>query len=237
MINIIDTFRNVAGDKYAVIKIFILTIPALICVYAQLGGNVAVYGTLNLVFGIVFAAIFFETIRRSCNADPMLLPSFMLPIRMFITLGLTILAGIPITAVCIGISYVYFYLLMNYFPEIQQTPVVFYICNSMYALLTSSLFFASVTQFLDTGKIWDSYNPVKVLTAWKTFIVNTLFFIIQNILFVLIIVFLPAYVILLLAGMDWSNFFVILWFSMCGVLNYLMWADFYGQTKKESEVY
>ncbi|MBR2525960.1 hypothetical protein IKE67_05800 [bacterium] len=237
MINIIDTFRNVAGDKYAIIKIFILTIPTLLCVYAKLSGNTVFYNSLNLIFGVVFAAVFFETIRRSCNAEPMLLPSFLMPIRMFITLGLTILAAIPIFAVCIGLSIGYFYVLTNYFSDVQQSPIVLKIINSIYALIISSLFFSSVTQFLDTGKIWDAYNPIKVMTALKTFIVNTAFFIVQNILFILIMVVLPAYVIVILAGMQMTNFFVILWLSMCAVLNYLMWADFYGQTKKESEVY
>ncbi len=237
MINIIDTFRNVVGDKYAMIKIIILTVPTLIATYAALGGNQAVYTTLNLIFGIVFAAVFFETIRRSCNSEPMLLPSFLLPVRMFVTLGLTILAAIPITAVCIGLSIGVLYLITNYSPDLLKDVLLAKILYFMYSLLISSLFFASVTQFLDTGKIWDAYNPVKVLTAWKTFIVNILFFIVQNIIFILIVMFIPAYVIAVLAGMQWTNFFVIFWVSMCGVVNYLMWADFLGQTKKESEVY
>ena len=237
MINIIDTCRNVVGDKYAVIKILILTIPTLICVYAKLSGNGLVYNSLNLIFGIIFAAVFFETIRRSCNSEPMLLPSFLLPVRMFLTLGLTILAAIPVIAICIGLGYGYFYVLSTYFPDIMQIQTSFKICNSIFALILSSLFFSSVTQFLDTGKVLDAYNPIKVLTALKTFIVNTLFFIIQNILFILIVVILPAYVILMLSGMNPTSFFFILWLSMCGVMNYLMWADFYGQTKKESEVY
>jgi len=237
MINIIDTFRNVVGDKYAMVKIFILTIPTIVCVYAKIGGNDALFNSLNLIFGIIYTAIFFETIRRSCNAEPMLLPSFLMPIRMFLTLALTILAAIPVAAVCVGLVFGYFYVLTNYFPDVQQNEVVFKICNSMCALIISSLFFSSVTQFLDTGKIWDAYNPKKVLNSLATFIANTVGFIIQSILFILIFTILPAYVIMMLAGMQMTNFFVILWLSMSGVINYLMWADFYGQTKKESELY
>ena len=48
---------------------------------------------------------------------------------------------------------------------------------------------------------------------------------------------MPAYIIMVLAGMDLQNFFVILWLSMGGVINYLMFADYMGQTKKESELY
>jgi len=237
MINIIDTFKNIVGDKYAMVKILILTIPTVISVYANLSGEALLAGTVNIVFGVVFAAIFFETIRRSCNAEPMLLPSFMLPFRMFITLGLTIIAAIPVTAVCVGIGAGYFYVIFNYFPDIVQSPITMRICNFILALLITSLFFAGVTQFLDTGKVWDSYNPIKVTLALKTFIVNNLFFVIQDILFNLFIIIIPAYVIIVLAGMDFKNFFVILWLSMGGVVNYLMFADYMGQTKKESEVY
>ena len=237
MINIIDTFRNIVGDKYAVIKIIILTVPLLLAVYAKLGGNDILSNSMNLIFGIIFAAVFFETIRRSCNSEPMLLPSFLVPVRMFWTLLWTIVAAIPITAVCVGLSYGYIYVLFNYFPDLMNSPITAKTCNTIFSLLISSLYFASVTQYLDTGKVWDSYNPKKVLTAWKTFIVNILFFFVQDVIFILIVMIVPAYIIVVLSGMQWSNFFVILWLSMCGIVNYLMWADFLGQTKKESEVY
>ncbi|MBR1681157.1 hypothetical protein IJ707_05140 [bacterium] len=237
MINIIDTFRNIVGDKYAMVKIFILTVPTVISVYANLSGQAAFANTVNIAFGVVFAAIFFETIRRSCNAEPMLLPSFMLPFRMFITLGLTILAAIPVTAVCVGLGTVYFYVMFNYFPDIVQSRITMQICSFILSLLISSLFFASVTQFLDTGKVWDSYNPIKVTLALKTFIVNNFLFVIQDMIFNLIVLLMPAYIIMVLAGMDLQNFFVILWLSMGGVINYLMFADYMGQTKKESELY
>lgn len=237
MINIIDTFRNIVGDKYAMVKILILTVPTLICVYAKLGGNEILYSTLNFIFGIVFAAIFFETIRRSCASEPMLLPSFLLPVRMFLTLGLTIIAAIPIVAVCIGLGFAYFYVLANYCPDVLQSPVTLKICNFIFALLITSLFFSSITQYLDSGKVWDAYNPIKVTLALKTFIVNNLLFIIQDILFNLLVVFAPAYIIAVLAGMNFTNFFVVLWLSMGGVINYLMFADYMGQTKKESEIY
>ena len=237
MINIIDTFRNIVGDKYAIVKILILTVPAVIATYAQLSGQTAFSTTINIIFGVVFAAIFFETIRRSCTAEPMLLPPFMLPFRMFITLGLTILAAIPVTAVCVGLGFGYFHVMFNYFPDVVQSSITLKVCNFIFSLLVSSLFFASITQFLDTGKLWDAYNPIKVALALKTFIVNIFFFIIQDIIFILIFMVVPAYIIALLAGMNWTNFFVILWVSVCFVTNYLMWADFLGQTKKDSEVY
>lgn len=237
MINIIDTFRNVVGDKYAVVKILILTAPTVISVYANLSGQAVFSNLINLIFGVVFAAIFFETIRRSCNSEPMLLPPFMLPFRMFITLGLTILAAIPVTAVCVGLVLGYFHVLSTYFPDVIQSPITMKICNFIFSLIVSSLFFASVTQFLDSGKVIDAYNPIRVVKALKTFIVNNLFFIIQDIIFNLIVLIIPAYIIMVLAGMDIKNFFVILWLSMGGVVNYLMLADYMGQTKKESEVY
>jgi len=237
MINIIDTFRNVVGDKYAMVKILILTVPTVISVYANLSGQAALAGAINVAFSIVFAAIFFETIRRSCNSEPMLLPPFMMPFRMFVTLGLTIIAAIPITVICIGLAIGYFYVMFNYFPNIVQSPIIIKIWNLMLALLITSLFFSSVTQFLDTGKVWDAYNPIKVTLALKTFIVNNLFFVIQDMIFNLVVLIIPAYIIMVLAGMDIQNFFVILWLSMGGVVNYLMFADYMGQTKKESEIY
>lgn len=237
MINLVDTVRNIVGDKYAMIKILILTIPTVIATYATLSGQVIFSSIINVIFSIVFAAVFFETIRRSCTAEPMLLPSFLLPIRMFITLGLTIVAAIPVVAINIGLFMAYIHVLVTYFPEVQTSPITFKICNFIFSLLITSLFFASVTQFLDSGKVWDAYNPVKVGKALKTFIVNMVLFLIQDLIFIILCILLPAYIIIVLAGMQWTNFFVILWLSMGGVVNYLMFADYIGQTKKDSEVY
>lgn len=237
MINLVDTVRNVVGDKYAMIKIFILTIPTVIATYATLSGQVVFSSIINVIFSVVFAAVFFETIRRSCTAEPMLLPPFMLPFRMFITLGLTIVAAIPVVAINIGLFMAYIHVLVTYFPEVQTSPITFKICNFIFSLLITSLFFASVTQFLDSGKVWDAYNPVKVGKALKTFIVNMVLFLIQDLIFIILCILLPAYIIIVLAGMQWTNFFVILWLSMGGVVNYLMFADYIGQTKKDSEVY
>lgn len=237
MINLVDTVRNIVGDKYAMIKILILTIPTVIATYATLSGQVVFSSIINVIFSVVFAAVFFETIRRSCTAEPMLLPPFMLPFRMFITLGLTIVAAIPVVAINIGLFMAYIHVLVTYFPEVQTSPITFKICNFIFSLLITSLFFASVTQFLDSGKVWDAYNPVKVGKALKTFIVNMVLFLIQDLIFIILCILLPAYIIIVLAGMQWTNFFVILWLSMGGVVNYLMFADYIGQTKKDSEVY
>lgn len=234
MVNIIDCLRNVTTDRYAMIKIFILTIPAMITTYAVLSGQQFASVTMQLIFCIIFAAVFFETIRRSCAAEPMLLPSFLVPVRMFLTLGLTILAAIPAIAINVGIYIGFMEFLKNY-PEIMENQVVFYIISSVLGLITTSIFFASVTQFLDSGKIWDSYNPVKVLYALKTFIVNLLFYVIQDALLVVFVILIPAAVILLLTGYDPMNFFFILWLNLSIILNYLVFADYIGQTKKDSE--
>lgn len=237
MINIIDTFRNIIGDKYAMVKVLILTVPVMMCIYSKVLINDGVFSTLSIIFGVVYLAIFFETIRRSCTQEPMLLPSFLLPVRMFLTLGMTVLAAIPITIVCAGLYIGYVQLLGTYCPDLNQTPLSMYICNFIFTLLTTSLFFSSVTQFLDTGKLSDAYNPIKVIKALKTFIVDILFFIIQDAFFIAIVIVIPAYIISVLAGMNPTNFFVILWSSIGGVVNYLMLADYLGQTKKDSEVY
>lgn len=236
MVNIIDCVRNVASDRYAMIKILILSIPAVIATYATLSGQQIVSGIINIVFGVIFAAIFFETIRRSCNAEPMLLPSFLMPIRMFLTLGLAIIASIPSVIVCFGLFLLFSYILTLY-PQLasEQEQVSLYIIAFIFYTLMMSIYFAGVTQSLDTGKVLDSYNPMKVLRALKTFIVNLLFFVIQDFLVVAVFIVLPAMIIFFLSGKNPTNFFMILYLCMGFVFNYLVFADYIGQTKKDSE--
>jgi len=234
MINIIDTCRNVLGDKYAVIKLLIMAVPVLLCVNAYLSGQIIVSNTLNAVICIIFAAIFFETIRRSCTSEPMLMPSFLMPVRMFITLGFTIIAGIPAAIVCGFIILGYFELLKN-FPNIQQDTNSYWIVTGIFVLVTLSLFFASVTQFLNSGKIYDSYNPIKIVKALNTFIINFLFFSIQNAIFFGIVALIPVNLIYVVAGFKYDNFFIYLYSSFYFALNFVMLADFIAQTKKESE--
>ena len=88
---------------------------------------------------------------------------------------------------------------------------------------------------MDTGKVFDAYNPIKVLKSLKTFIVNFLFYVIQDFLLVSIVIILPAVIIFMIGGKDVNNFFMILYLSMGCVLNYLVFADYIGQTKKDSE--
>lgn len=234
MVNIIDCVRNVAADRYGMIKILILSIPAILGTYATLSGQIIVSGLVNSIFGIIFLAVFFETIRRSCNAEPMLLPSFLMPVRMFLTLGLTIVSAIPVFLVCVGL-YIGLVVLLKENPQILSNQVSYYITCSIFVLLTTSLFFASITQYLDTGKVFDAYNPMKVLRALKTFIVNYFFFVIQDALVVAIFIVLPAWVIFMLGGKNPTNFYLIVFLCMGAVFNYLVFADYIGQTKKDSE--
>ncbi len=234
MINIVDCIRNVATDKYAFIKIAILAIPALLATYTMLGGQAIISATLNIVFGVIFAAVFFETIRRSCNSEPMLLPSFMMPVRMFITLGFTVLAAIPILIINF-LLFMLFVFVLSQNPQIMNNQIVFYIVYAIFYLLLVSLFFASITQYLDTGKLYDAYNPMKIVKALSTFIVNLFAYMIQAILFTLVACVLPSWIILMLNGMNPMNFFFILFISMFMIFNYLVFADYIGQTKKDSE--
>ena len=234
MVNIIDCIRNVATDKYAFVKIAILAIPLIMSVYTYMSGQMVLYATLNIVFGILFAAVFFETIRRSCNSEPMLLPSFLMPVRMFITLGFTILAAIPVVIINILLFMLFIFAVAQY-PELLNNQIVFYITYLIFYLLLVSLFFASITQYLDTGKLYDAYNPMKIIKALSTFIVNLLFYVIQVFLFTLIAFVLPAWIILMLNGMNPMNFLFILFMCMFMIFNYLVFADYIGQTKKDSE--
>lgn len=234
MVNIIDCIRNVATDKYAFVKIAILAIPLIMSVYTYMSGQMVLSATLNIVFGILFAAVFFETIRRSCNSEPMLLPSFLMPVRMFITLGFTILAAIPVVIINILLFMLFVFAVAQY-PELLNNQIVFYITYLIFYLLLVSLFFASITQYLDTGKLYDAYNPMKIIKALSTFIVNLLFYVIQVFLFTLIAFVLPAWIILMLNGMNPMNFLFILFMCMFMIFNYLVFADYIGQTKKDSE--
>ena len=234
MVNIIDCLRNVVTDRYAMIKIFILTIPVIVIYYMVMSGQGVLSEIVNFVFGIVFAAVFFETIRRSCNAEPMLLPSFLMPLRMFLTLGLTIVSAIPSIIVCIGI-YVGYIQLLKIYPQIMSNNITFHIVNFICSLIVMSVFFAGITQYLDSGKVLDSYNPMKILKALKTFIVNFFFYFIQDFILVLVIMVIPALGIFIIGGKNPNNIFMIIYLCMAMILNYLVFADYIGQTKKDSE--
>ena len=236
MVNIIDTFRNVIGDKYSVIKLLILSFLDVIHTYAYLGGQTVLVNTLNIVLGILFLALFFETIRRSCASEPMLMPSFLMPIRIFITFGLTIVAAIPSIIICGGIVFGYFQVL-KIFPDVQQGSFSYWIITGIAILFILSIFFASITQFLDTGKIVDSYNPIKIVKALNRFIINIIGFVIQDIFFIGIIGVIPLAIIYVVFGFKYNNFAFYLYSSFFFVMNWIMFADFIAQTKKESECY
>lgn len=231
MVNLVDCVRNVAADRYAMIKILILAIPYMLAIYSKID---VMQLSLSIIFGVIFLAVFFETIRRSCNAEPMLLPSFLMPVRMFLTFGLTIIASIPSLAILYGLSFGITELFKVY-PQLVEVKTTYYVIAVIANLLGISLFFASVTQFLDTGKVLNAYNPIKVLRALKTFIVNLIFFVIQDIIFLGIFVVIPIIIIYFLANQDVFNFFLMLYLTMGLIFNYLAFADYIGQTKKDSE--
>ena len=235
MINIIDTFRNVIEDKYAVIKLLIMTVPVLICVYAYMANHQALTSFFSFIVYLIFMAIFFETVRRSCAAEPMLMPSFIFPLRILITFGQTLVAAIPAIFVCALMSFGYFQLLKAV-PDIEQTPSSYYIITFIFIWLSVSLFFAIITQFLDSGKIFDSYNPKKVTKSLNTFIINTLMFVIQDAIFIGLVAVIPINVISVVAGFNFDNFFVYLYGSFFITLNFIMLADYVAQTKKEAEM-
>ena len=234
MINIIDTCKNVLGDKYAVIKLGIMAVPLVMGIYAYNGGQMIVANTLNIVIGVIYLAIFCETMKRSCAGEPMLMPPFMMPIKMFITLGETIVAAIPAAVVCGGMVYGYFELLNNV-PELKEEIVSYTLITGAFILMILSIFFASVTQYSNSGKINSSYNVVKVVKALNTFIVDILSFAVQNALFFGLFGALPVYGIYIVAGFKWDNIVVYSYSSFYIVLNFIMLADFFAQTKKDSE--
>lgn len=131
MVNLVDCVRNVATDRYAMIKILILTIPYMLAVYSKID---VIQLSLSIIFGVIFLAVFFETIRRSCNAEPMLLPSFLMPVRMLLTLGLTIIASIPSLAILYGLFFGITELFKVY-PQLVEVKTTYYVITIIADLL------------------------------------------------------------------------------------------------------
>lgn len=232
----VDTVRNVVGDKYAIFKLAIMSVPVFIIVMAYVNNHLVVANTMNIVCGVFFAAIFFETMRRSCTSEPMIMPSFMFPAQMLITLGLTIVASLPVIAVCGALAFVYFKVLELH-PEIQEEILSYSLFTAVFLLLGISIFFAGATQYINSGKILDSYNPVKVMKSLSTFIANLLLLIIQEAIFLGLFGFIPINLIAVVMGFNYDNIVVYAYSSFLFSLNFVMLADYIAQTKKESECY
>lgn len=230
MVSIIDCARNVMGDKYAFIKMLILSIPLMLSVWAAMGGNMFISVTMYIVFGVIFAAVFFETIKRSLNNEQMLMPSFMMPIPMFWTLLMVIVASI-MPCVINFLIYMGFAALCASYPQILEDTVVMYICGSLVGLLCSSIYFATVTQYLHTGKLKDSFNLIVIAKSIKTFIVDLIFYAIQAIIFILIAL-IPLYVIIMMYG---RSVLIIIYSCILFMTNYLIFADYLAQTKKDAD--
>ena len=71
MVSIIDCARNVMGDKFAFIKMLILSIPLMLSVWAYLSGNAFLSITSYIVFVLNIEAGIYETIKRSHNNELM----------------------------------------------------------------------------------------------------------------------------------------------------------------------
>lgn len=230
MVNIIDCARNVMGDKFAFIKMIILSIPLMLSVWAAIGGNMFISVTMYAVFGVIFGAVFFETIKRSLNNEPMLMPSFLMPIPMFLTLAKVIVVSIiPVVinfCIYIGIT-----ALIASHTEILENQVLTYIIFTIIGLLCSSIYFATVTQFLDTGKLKDSFNLIVIAKSIKTFIVDLIFYGIQAVLFTLVAM-IPLYIIMMIYG---QSALIIVYSCILVMTNYLIFADYIAQTKKDAD--
>lgn len=230
MVNIIDCARNVMGDKFAFIKMIILSIPLMLSVWAHLSGNTFLSVTSYTIFGVIFAAVFFETIKRSLNNEPMLMPSFLMPIPMFLTLAKVIVVSIiPVVinfCIYIGVT-----ALIASHTEIFENQVLTYIIFTIIGLLCSSIYFATVTQFLDTGKLKDSFNLIVIAKSIKTFIVDLIFYGIQAVLFTLVAM-IPLYIIMMIYG---QSALIIVYSCILVMTNYLIFADYIAQTKKDAD--
>ena len=230
MVSIIDCARNVMGDKYAFIKMLILSIPLMLSVWAYFSGNAFLSVTSYIVFGVIFAAVFFETIKRSLNNEQMLMPSFMMPIPMFWTLLMVIITSIMPCVINI-LLYIGFGALCTACPIIVENQILFNVSATILGLLCSSIYFATVTQYLHTGKLKDSFNLIVIAKSIKTFIVDLVFYGIQAILFTLIAL-IPLYVIIMMYG---RSVLIIIYCCILVMTNYLIFADYLAQTKKDAD--
>lgn len=231
MVSIIDCARNVMGDKFAFIKMLILSIPLMLSVWAYLSGNAFLSVTSYIVFGVIFAAVFFETIKRSLNNELMLMPPFLMPIPMFWTLLMVIVASIVPVAINFGI-YVGWVALFASYPDIFTNIVVLYMVNAVVGLLCSSIYFATITQYLDTGKLKDSFNLIVIAKSIKTFFVNIILYGIQALIFTLIAL-IPLAIIVMLYGP--TSGLIVIYSSILVMTNYLIFADYIAQTKKDAD--
>lgn len=231
MVNIIDCARNVMGDKFAFIKMLILSVPLMLSTWAYLSGNAFLSGTSNIVFGVIFMAVFFETIKRSLNNEPMLMPSFMMPIPMFWTLLNVVLVSILPLAVNYGI-YSGFFAFVAKYPQVAENQVSLYIFSTIAVLLCSSIYFATVTQYLDSGKIKDSFNLIVIAKSIKTFIINFVFYCVQALLFTLVAL-IPLAIIIMLYGR--TSVLIVVYSCILVMTNYLIFADYIAQTKKDAD--
>ena len=230
MVNIIDCARNVMGDKFAFIKMIILSLPLMLSVWAAMGGNMFISVTMYAVFGVIFGAVFFETIKRSLNNEPMLMPSFLMPIPMFWTLLMVILLSIMPCAINF-LLYLGFGALCAKFPVLVENQIALYVSSTILTLLCSSIYFATVTQYLHTGKIKDSFNLVVIAKSIKTFIVDLIFYAIQVVLFTLVAL-IPLYVIVMIYG---KSMLIVVYCCILVMTNYLIFADYIAQTKKDAD--
>ncbi len=231
MVSIIDCARNVMGDKYAFIKMLILSIPLMLSVWAAMGGNMFISVTMYIVFGVIFAAVFFETIKRSLNNEQMLMPSFLMPIPMFWTLLMVILVSI-MPCVINFLLYIGFGALCGVYPIIIENQILFYVCLTILGLLCSSIYLATITQYLHTGKLKDSFNLIVIAKSIKTFIVDLILYGIQAFLFTLIAL-IPLYVIVMMYGT--ASALIIIYSCILIMTNYLIFADYIAQTKKDAD--
>lgn len=231
MVNIIDCARNVMGDKFAFIKMLILSIPLMLSTWAYMSGNEILGKLTYTFFGVIFAAVFFETIKRSLNNEPMLMPSFLMPVPMFWTLLKVVLVSI-LPMVINFLLYFGFFSLFALKPELIENKILLYVYCTIITLLTTSIYFATVTQYLATGKMKDSFNLIVIAKSIKTYIVNLLFYLIQALIFT-VVALIPLAIIIMVYGP--TSGLIVIYCCILVMTNYLIFADYIAQTKKDAD--
>lgn len=231
MVNIIDCARNVMGDKFAFIKMLILSIPLMLSTWAYMSGNEILGELAYTFFGVIFAAVFFETIKRSLNNEPMLIPSFLMPIPMFWTLLKVVIVSI-LPMVINFLLYFGFFALFAMKPELIENKILLYVYCTIITLLTTSIYFATVTQYLATGKMKDSFNLIVIAKSIKTYIVNLFFYLIQALIFT-VVALIPLAIIIMVYGP--TSGLIVVYICILVMTNYLIFADYIAQTKKDAD--
>lgn len=173
MASIIDSFREVLGDRLAFLKIVLLAIPVnyTYSLYVGSNGDFAKYSwmlylTLFLLFGMLV-----KITNNVANEKECIFPSFN-PLSFLLDTFKGILAILPAALICYWIAS-YFCSLINIIPWLDIT------LKSIIWLVVVAIVVTSFLMFTTNKKILEAYNVKMIFDKAGDLIVTLIFFVIQ----------------------------------------------------------